>query len=287
MVTCKLCGYRGCNDSQSKCPVCDESYEPVARQHGQQGEATPGPQRAQAASGVWCRTVQQNRQLGAQALAEFCSPERIARATHFNIDLQSLLSKIPAQQQRRKKAEDILRAVGGGLTSAPADGQCDPAVVYIRPRADPTMTVLKVSIELPLCSYTPITSHGGHLASASQNNKPGVVRSRTSPSSLILTYIKGLQLIACSCCVVVYKGTQNLPRHLSDVCSFKCCVQGRYKTHPRAARSASMSALRRLAHPLIGYDSMEALAPNVRRRRQESIEQVSQARYLHLHFNLP
>lgn len=36
-----------------------------------------------------------------------------------------------------------------------------------------------------------------------------------------------------------------------------------------------MSALHRLADPLIGYDSMEALAPKVRRRRQESIERVS------------
>lgn len=37
-----------------------------------------------------------------------------------------------------------------------------------------------------------------------------------------------------------------------------------------------MSALHRLAHPLIGYDSIQALAPKARRRRQESVERVSQ-----------
>lgn len=36
-----------------------------------------------------------------------------------------------------------------------------------------------------------------------------------------------------------------------------------------------MSALHRLAHPLIGYDSVEALPPKARKRRQESAERVS------------
>lgn len=37
-----------------------------------------------------------------------------------------------------------------------------------------------------------------------------------------------------------------------------------------------MSVLSRLADPLMGYDSMGALAPKARKRRQESAERVSQ-----------
>lgn len=51
-------------------------------------------------------------------------------------------------------------------------------------------------------------------------------------------------------------------------------TQGRYKTQPRVPKSTSMTALHRLAHPLIGYDSMKALAPKARKRRQESVERV-------------
>lgn len=36
-----------------------------------------------------------------------------------------------------------------------------------------------------------------------------------------------------------------------------------------------MSALHRLADPLTGHDSMEALAPQARRRREERIKRVS------------
>lgn len=53
-------------------------------------------------------------------------------------------------------------------------------------------------------------------------------------------------------------------------------IQGRYKTQPRAPKATSMSAIHRLAHPLKGHDSIEALAPNARKRRQESVERVSQ-----------
>lgn len=51
--------------------------------------------------------------------------------------------------------------------------------------------------------------------------------------------------------------------------------QGRYKTKPSAKRAASTSALHRLADPLTGHDSMEALTPEARRRRQESVQRVS------------
>lgn len=37
-----------------------------------------------------------------------------------------------------------------------------------------------------------------------------------------------------------------------------------------------MSALHRLADPLMGYDSVEALAPKERTLRRESVERVSQ-----------
>lgn len=53
-------------------------------------------------------------------------------------------------------------------------------------------------------------------------------------------------------------------------------AQGRYNTQPRMAKATSMSVLNRLAHPLMGYDSMGALAPKARKRRQESVERVSQ-----------
>ncbi|CBJ30352.1 hypothetical protein Esi_0187_0053 [Ectocarpus siliculosus] len=49
-------------------------------------------------------------------------------------------------------------------------------------------------------------------------------------------------------------------------------LKGRYKTQPRIAKSTSMSALHRLADPLMGYDSIEALAPKERTLRRESVE---------------
>lgn len=50
--------------------------------------------------------------------------------------------------------------------------------------------------------------------------------------------------------------------------------QGRYKTRPRMAKATSMSVLNRLSHPLMGYDTVGALAPKARKRRQESVERV-------------
>lgn len=168
METCKLCGFLSRSNIEAKCPVCGESYDLPARQQQeeQQHGVVPGSQLAQAATDAWCGMAQQELQSGVQAPGEVRNPGRRARATHFNMDLQSLLGLIPAQQNRRKRAEDVLRAVGAGLTSAPADAQCDPGVVYIRPRADPTMAVLKVPFEAPaiLLLYDCAASRG-HLAS--------------------------------------------------------------------------------------------------------------------------
>ncbi|CAN0010308.1 unnamed protein product [Ectocarpus sp. 6 AP-2014] len=188
MVTCRLCGYRGA-DEGTECAVCGQPHD-RARDREQQRSAA-GSRLGQTNGGLWYEKPPQKSRIGAQAMSRCNSIPGGDRSTHLNQDLRYLLNLIPEQQNRRKRAEDVVRATGACLTPARADGDgCDPDVVYIRSRVDPTMRVLK----------------------------------------------------------------------------------GRYKTQPRIAKSTSMSALHRLADPLMGYDSIEALAPKERTLRRESVE---------------
>ena len=134
MVPCKLCGYQGSSDKASQqCPVCGEAYDDGP----QDGNA------AQAAGGLW---AQPRSRIGALNGCNSSSNGEGPRP-HVNLDLQSLLNLIPEQQDRRKRAEEAVRAASasGGNSPVRADGgHCDPDAVYIQPRVDPTMRVLKV-----------------------------------------------------------------------------------------------------------------------------------------------
>ncbi|CAN0427951.1 unnamed protein product [Ectocarpus sp. 12 AP-2014] len=188
MVTCGLCGYRG-PDEGTECAVCGQPHD-RARDREQERSAA-GSRLGQTGGGLWHENPPQKPRIRAQAMSRCSSISGGDRSTHLNPDLRYLLNLIPEQQNRRRRAEDMVRATGACLTPVRADGDgCDPDVVYIRPRVDPTMRVLK----------------------------------------------------------------------------------GRYKTQPRIAKSTSMSALHRLADPLMGYDSVEALALKERTLRRESVE---------------
>ncbi|CAN0207366.1 unnamed protein product [Ectocarpus sp. 4 AP-2014] len=188
MVTCWLCAYRG-PDEGTECAVCGQPHD-RARDREQERSAA-GSRLGQINGGLWYENPPQKPRIGTQAMSRCNSIPGGDRSTHLNPELRCLLDLIPEQQNRRKRAEDMVRATGARLTPERADGDgCDPDVVYIRPRVDPTMRVLK----------------------------------------------------------------------------------GRYKTQPRIAKSTSMSALYRLADPLMGYDSVEALAPKERTLRRESVE---------------
>eukprot|EP00903_Cladosiphon_okamuranus_P012153 g11401.t1 len=137
MVSCRLCGYQG-RDASSQCPVCGEAYD------SPQGVRVPGPRLAQAGGGLWCGGSQQDSRFG--VVGEFDIAEAAKASTHhLNLDLQSLLRLIPEQQDRRKRAQrDVVWATEAGLAPDQANGgRRDPDVVYIQPRVDPTMTVLK------------------------------------------------------------------------------------------------------------------------------------------------
>ncbi|CAM9315429.1 unnamed protein product [Ectocarpus sp. 13 AM-2016] len=188
MVTCWLCGYRG-PDEGTECAVCGQPHDRA--RGGELERSAAGSRLGQTNGGLWYENPPQKPRIGAQATSRCKSIPGGDRSTDLNPDLRYLLNLIPEQQNRRRRAEDMVRATGACLTPVRVDGDgCDPDVVYIRPRVDPTMRVLK----------------------------------------------------------------------------------GRYKTQPRIAKSISMSALHRLADPLMGYDSVEALAPKERTLRREYVE---------------
>lgn len=140
MASCRLCGYRGDNETNPQCPVCGEAYDRPQDGH------MPGSRLAQTAGGSWCGASRQKSRI--EGLDGCNSTEAAKGSTYLNLDLQSLLHLIPEQQGRRKRAQrDVVRATETGLTSTrPDNGRRDSDVVYIQPRVDPTMTVLKVRV---------------------------------------------------------------------------------------------------------------------------------------------
>lgn len=144
MVTCWFCGYRG-PDEGTECAVCGHPHD-RARDREQERSAA-GSRLGQTNGGLWYENPPQKPRIGAQAMSRCNSIPGGDRSTHLNPDLRYLLNLIPEQQNRRRRAEDMVRATGACLTPVRADGDgCDPDVVYIRPRVDPTMRVLKVRI---------------------------------------------------------------------------------------------------------------------------------------------
>lgn len=152
MVSCGLCGFRGSSDNtcaQPHCPICGEAYDDVRWSDRREDEDMPGSRLAKADGGVWGGKSLQKSQIGAQSMGRCNSSEGVPTSTYLNLDLQSLLHLIPEQQHNRKKrAEDVVRAAGVGPTPTRGDdsSRCDPDGVYIRPRVDPTMRVLKVRV---------------------------------------------------------------------------------------------------------------------------------------------
>lgn len=149
MSLCRLCGYRGSNDKTCVqpicCPICGEAYDDErVTERRQDNEDVRGLRLTKASAGrMWCGKSPQKSQTGGKPIEKSNSTEGVRTSTYLNLDLQSLLQLIPEQQHRKKRAEDdvVLRAVSGGLTPTRAE---DPDCVYIRPRVDPTMRVLKV-----------------------------------------------------------------------------------------------------------------------------------------------
>lgn len=153
MTSCRLCGFQGPLDPCTvACPVCGEAYEKIS---GYQVRAVDGTLFALSRGRTWCGDAspqQQRSQLGAQALTSG-DGVGLLRGSYLNPELLALLQLVPEQQSRRKRAkEDAVRAAGS-LTPARREdeGQTDLDVVYIRPRNDPTMQVLKVQ-NTPCCS---------------------------------------------------------------------------------------------------------------------------------------
>lgn len=169
MVPCRLCGFQGSNDITPKCPVCGEAYDDGQAGDRRQGdEGMPGPRLANAAAGgVSYGKPPQKSPIGGETIEMCTSTEEVPTSTYLNLNLQSLLQLIPEQQHRKKKAEGVVvRAAGGGLSPTRADDgyRCDPDGVYIRPRVDPTMRVLKVGSEcflMPLKTCCTAVSTGG------------------------------------------------------------------------------------------------------------------------------
>lgn len=168
MPSCRLCGFRGpvgASVQQFQCPVCGKSYDTSDTEDGDvAGSQLP------RGGGVAYGTPQQPR-FGAQGLMRTDSASA-APSSCLNVELQSLLQLIPEQLKRRTGAQCIVRSAGS-LPPAPAnDALSDPDVVYIRPRIDPTMRVLKVRLPLPNSS-----SGSFWCASIHQHQAPDTVES--------------------------------------------------------------------------------------------------------------
>ena len=141
MAACRLCGYQSPVGvvTLSECPVCGEPCDPSDGRDGADVESGQGVEHA--GDGVSRGTSPLKTQppwMGAGNASAFPS-------SCLNPELQSLLCLVPEEQNRKTRAQEAVRAAGGALVpSFPDEGQSGPDVVYIRPRVDPGMRVLKV-----------------------------------------------------------------------------------------------------------------------------------------------
>lgn len=140
MAACTLCGYRSPVGviNLSECPVCGE---PCDASDGRDGAAVESGQGVEHAGDGVSRGTSP---LGAQPWR--CDSSATAfPSSYLNPELQSLLRLVPEEKNRKKRAQDAVLAAGGALVPSCSDeGQSESDVVYIRPRIDPGMRVLKV-----------------------------------------------------------------------------------------------------------------------------------------------
>lgn len=145
MAACRLCGYQS-PVTLCECPVCGE---PCDASDGRDGaEVASGQGVEHAGDGVSRGTSPLKTQpwMGSDNANAFPS-------SCLNPELQSLLRLVPEEQNRKKRAQDAVRAVGGALVPSCSDeGQSGSDVVYVRPRIDPTMQVLKVRSNAVECA---------------------------------------------------------------------------------------------------------------------------------------
>ena len=148
MATCRLCGYRVRLNSEKwkqQCPICGEAFV-VLRDDGPNKMAAGLPV---AASGdfAWSgASAQQQSQSNIDTVHQRDGTKR-PPSNHLKPELLGLLQMVPGSHDRRIRAQDAVRAAVGLTLPLPKDSNAsehDP-VVYIRPRADPTMRVLKVN----------------------------------------------------------------------------------------------------------------------------------------------
>lgn len=143
MAACTLCGYRVPVGVAvlSECPVCGEPCGASDGRVNTDVESGEGIEHA-AGDGVSRGTSPLKTQawMGGDSDSARAFP-----SSCLNPELQSLLQLVPEEQNRKKRAQDAVRAAGGALIpSCSNEGQSESDVVYIRPRIDPGMRALKV-----------------------------------------------------------------------------------------------------------------------------------------------
>lgn len=144
MAACRLCGYRSPVGVTilSECPVCGEPCDTSGGHDGADAVVKAESGIEYAGGGVSRGTSPHM----AQPWVRCDSPNKAFPSGCLNPELQSLLRLVPEEQNRKKRAQDAVRAAGGGalVPSCSDEDQSESDVVYIRPRVDPGMRVLKV-----------------------------------------------------------------------------------------------------------------------------------------------
>lgn len=156
MASCRLCGYTARLDKngatqqqQTQCVVCGEALGGDDGRCIWGGTEQAASSLAHAGGAIWdgASPQQETLQLAVPAAAR-CVGGEASQSSWLNSELRLLLDLVPKQQNSRKRTQDAVRAIGNLSPPRVDDGPSDPEVVFIRPRADPTMRVLKVDQEV-------------------------------------------------------------------------------------------------------------------------------------------
>lgn len=162
MASCRLCGYTARLDKnavaqqqQEQCVVCGEAFG------GDDGRRSGGATQqaasllAHAGGAIWrgASPKQEMSQPPVPAMGR-CVGAETNQSSWLNPELRLLLDLVPQQQNRRKRTQDSVRAIGNLTPPRVDEVPSDPEVVFIRPRADPTMRVLKVDQKVVRCDLS-------------------------------------------------------------------------------------------------------------------------------------
>lgn len=135
-LACQFCGYQAkcSNASDPRCPVCVEPYS-----------AGDGDGTTSAGPGPWSDPVRSSAYVaGRGGVSGVNSAIGVALSPGgLSPELESLLRRLPRKRDKQRRRDEILRAAA--MPTAESDKREDGDVVYIRPRVDPTMRVLKVN----------------------------------------------------------------------------------------------------------------------------------------------